>query len=96
MSLGPRAVSVAAECATGLTREVPVRSQDTFDIKYFSRDTRVVKTLALSQRQALIASGDEGEAKAAAPKSGIPPRPPSFGLKSWNGRTPTNGPVDGS
>ncbi len=73
------------------------RAQDTFDIKYFQRDTRVVQTLALSQRQTLLASGEEGAAKAASPTSGIPPRPPSFGLKGvWNGRTATNGPMDGS
>eukprot|EP01043_Picozoa_sp_COSAG02_P037717 COSAG02_NODE_2851_length_7896_cov_28.878928_4_plen_83_part_00 len=72
------------------------RAQDVFDIKYFQRDTRVVQTLALSQRQAMIASGDEGVASKA-PSSGIPPRPPSFGLKGvWNGRTATNGPMDGS
>ncbi len=71
--------------------------QDVFDIKYFTRDTRVVKTLALSERQALLESGEMTETAApSAPQSGLPPRPPSFGLKTPNGRTATNGPVDGS
>lgn len=74
------------------------RGKDVFDIKYFTRDTRVVKTLALSERQALLESGESSDAAAAAsaPSSGLPPRPPSFGLKTPNGRTATNGPMDGS
>jgi hypothetical protein len=71
--------------------------QDTFDIKYFTRDTRVVSTMLLSERQALLESGDAaGGGAAAAPSSGASPRPPSFGLKTANGRSATNGPVDGS
>ena len=61
------------------------------------RDTRVVKTLALSERQALLASGEEGAPAAAAPKAtGLPPRPASFGLSTPNGRSATNGPMNGS
>jgi len=63
------------------------------------RDTRVVKTLALSERQALLAAGEgeEGAAAAAAPKTtGLPPRPTSLALSTPNGRSPTNGPMDGS
>lgn len=55
-----------------------------------------MQTLALSQRQALLSSGEEGEAAVAAPGSGLPPRPSSLGLKTPNGRSATNGPMDGS
>ena len=56
-----------------------------------------MKTASLSERQALLTEGaEEGEgAPASGYAGGLPPRPPSFGLATPNGRGATNGPVDG-
>jgi hypothetical protein len=71
--------------------------QACYDIKYWPRDTRVLKQTSLAERQALLSAGDEAAAAAAAPSGGgLPPRPASFGLQTPNGRSATNGPVDGS
>ena len=72
--------------------------QGVFDIKYFPRDSRVMKTASLSERQALLTEGaEDGEGAPASPgySGGLPPRPPSFGLATPNGRGATNGPIDG-